>query len=63
MYTDLTYDEAVARIEQLTKELGTAGAMGMEEYQQKAHEAQQLIAYCQSCLTDLEKGLNQPLNS
>ena len=51
----LTYDEAVARIEQLTKELGNLGAMSMDEYKQKALEAQDLIAYCQSCLTDLEK--------
>ena len=57
MYKDLTYDQAVARIEQLTKELGSAGAMGMDEYKQKAREAQQLIAYCQSCLTDMENSL------
>ena len=55
MKTNLTYDEAVARVEQLTKELSNLGAMSMEEYKQKAREAQDLIAYCQSCLTDLEK--------
>ena len=55
MKTNLTYDEAVACVEQLTKELSNLGAMSMEEYKQKAREAQELIDYCRSLLTDLEK--------
>ena len=29
----------------------------MDQYNQKAAEARQLIDYCHSCLTELEKGL------
>lgn len=60
MDKNLTYDEAVARLEALTKELASVGAIGMDAYKKKAEEAQKLIDYCRSCLTDMEKGLNMP---
>ena len=59
MEKPLTYDEAVARIEALTKELESLGATSMDAYKKKAEEAQQLIQYCRSCLSELEKGLSQ----
>ena len=59
MKNTLTYDEAMARLEALTKELASIGAIGMDQYKQKAAEAQQLIAYCHSCLTDLESSLKE----
>lgn len=60
MEKTLTYDEAMARLEALTKELASVGAIGMDAYKQKAEEAQQLIDYCRSLLTDMEKGLADP---
>lgn len=57
MQNNLTYDEAMARLEALIKELASIGAVGMDQYKQKATEAKQLIDYCHSCLTELEKGL------
>ncbi len=57
MQNNLTYDEAMARLEALIKELASIGAVGMDQYNQKAAEARQLIDYCHSCLTELEKGL------
>jgi exodeoxyribonuclease VII small subunit len=60
MEKTLTYDEAMARLETLTKELASIGAVGMDEYKQKALEAQQLIAYCHSCLTELESQITKP---
>ena len=59
----MTYDEAVARIEALTKELASVGAMGMDTYKQKAQEAQKLIAFCRSQLTGLEQELESVLKS
>ena len=57
MQNNLTYDEAMARLEALIKELASIGAVGMDQYNQKAAEARQLIDYCHSCLKKLEKGL------
>ena len=62
MEKQLSYDEAVARIEALTKEMASFGAVGMEEYKQKASEAQRLIDYCRKQLTDFEKEVSETLN-
>ena len=55
MEKNLTYDEAMARLEALVKELASVGAIGMDEYKKKAAEAQKLIAYCRGCLSEMEK--------
>ena len=62
MMNNLTYDEALARLETLTKELETAEAIGMDEYKTKASEAKELIAFCRARLTELEGELNQLLS-
>ena len=61
MMNNLTYDEALARLEALTKELETAEAIGMDEYKTKASEAKELITFCRARLTELEGELNQLL--
>ncbi|MBP5290524.1 MAG: hypothetical protein J6Y76_03820 [Paludibacteraceae bacterium] len=61
MKSDITYDEAVARIEAITKELASVTALGMEAYEQKAAEAQELLAFCRSQLTGLEADLDKVL--
>lgn len=61
MKSDMTYDEAVARIEAITKDLASVTALGMEAYIQKAAEAQELLAFCRSQLTGLEADLDKVL--
>ena len=61
MKSDITYDEAVARIEAITKELASVTALGMEAYKRKAAEAQELLAFCRSQLTGLEADLDKVL--
>ena len=61
MKSDMTYDEAVARIEAITKEQASATALDMEAYKQKAAEAQELLAFCRSQLTGLEADLDKVL--
>ena len=59
MDKNLTYDEAVAQLETLTKELASVGAIGMDAYKKKVEEALKMINYCRSCLTDLEDEINK----
>jgi len=61
MKSDMTYDEAVARIEAITKELASVTTLGMEVYKQKAAEAQELLAFCRRQLTGLEADLDKVL--
>lgn len=61
MKNNMTYDEAIARIEAITKELASVSALGMEAYKQKAEETQELLAFCRSQLTGLEADLDKVL--
>ena len=58
MMNNLTYDQAVARIEALTKELESADIMSMDAYKKKASEAKELIAFCRAQLETMEQELN-----
>jgi len=57
MKSDLTYDEAIARLEALVKELETAEALSMDTYKQKASEAKELITFCRAQLAGVEQDL------
>ena len=48
----MTYDEAIARIEQILNELEQSEALSMDAYQAKAREAKELLDFCQKQLTD-----------
>ncbi|MBR2450862.1 MAG: exodeoxyribonuclease VII small subunit [Paludibacteraceae bacterium] len=48
----MTYDEAIARIEQIVNELEQSEALSMDAYQAKAREAKELLDFCQKQLTD-----------
>ena len=55
MFSDMTYDEAIKRIEQLVTELEQSKAISMDAYLAKAKEAKELIDFCQKELTGWEK--------
>jgi len=62
MNKELTYDEAIANVEALIKELESIEALGLEEYRRKASEAQELLAFCRGQLTGLEQDLDNVLS-
>lgn len=47
---DMTYDEAMKRVEALVQELEQAEALSMDVYQKKTQEAKELLDYCEKCL-------------
>ena len=51
---DMSYDEAIKRIEQIVSELEQSDALSMDSYQAKAKEAKELLVFCQKQLTDWE---------
>lgn len=54
----MTYDEAIKRIEQIVSELEQSEALSMDDYQAKAKEAKNLLAFCQKELVDWEKKMD-----
>lgn len=59
---DMTYDEAIKRIEQIVQELEQSEALGMDAYQEKAKEAKELLTFCHAQLTDWEKKMGEVLS-
>ena len=57
-FRDMSYDEAIKRIEQLVSELEATKAISMDEYLAKAKEAKELIVFCQNELTGWEKKMD-----
>lgn len=55
---NLTYDQAIRRIEEIVRELEQTEALSVSTYKQKAAEAQQLLHYCESQLRDMESALS-----
>lgn len=53
----MTYDQALKRIENIVYELEQAEALSVSEYRAKAEEAKQLLDFCCSQLSDMEKQL------
>ena len=56
---NLTYDQAIRRIEEIVRELEQTEALSVSTYKQKAAEAQQLLRYCESQLREMESALNE----
>lgn len=48
--SELTYDEAVVRIEEIVSSLEQAQALSVSEYKRKAAEAKQWLDYCENQL-------------
>lgn len=54
----MSYDEAIAKIEAIVRELEGAEALSVTAYKEKAEQAKQLLDYCESCLKELDKDLS-----
>lgn len=55
--SELTYSEAYARLEKITKEL-EEGNIPLEELSSKVKDANELIAVCESKLRGVEEEIN-----
>lgn len=55
----MTYDEAIAQLEQIVAKLEGDEAIAMEDYKKYAQEASQRIDFCRRQLTDIENELGQ----
>lgn len=51
---NMTYDEAIKRIEKIVIELEQAKALSMEEYKTKAAEAKQLLDFCEQQISKMD---------
>lgn len=55
----MNYDEAIARIEAIVKELEQSEALSMDVYKAKAKEAKTLLDFCEKQLAVMQNDLNQ----
>lgn len=61
MNEELTYEEALKRLEALAEQM-ERNEVGLDELAQRLAEAQDLLRYCRGRLTDAEKNCNSLLN-
>lgn len=54
---NMSYDQAIKRIEAIVRELEQTEALSVTIYKQKAEEAKQLLTFCESQLRDMENEL------
>lgn len=57
MKNKLTYDSAIERLNQITKQLESTTALTMEEYKALAKEAGELLTFCKAELTQFAEQL------
>lgn len=55
----MNYDEAIARIEAIVKELEQSEALSMDVYKAKAKEAKNLLDFCENQLAVIQDNLTQ----
>lgn len=53
----MTYDAALARAEELVRELESTAALSVTDYKVRASEVKRLLDYCESQLGGMEKEL------
>lgn len=53
----MTYDEALAEAQRIIEALEQAPAISLQEYQQKAKKAKDLLDYCESTLVEFTLGV------
>ena len=53
--SQLTYDQAMARVETIVKQLEQSEAISLSEYKQLAAEARQLLAFCHNEVEKISK--------
>lgn len=54
-----TYDAAMARVEEIIRQLENSEAIGLQEYKKLSQEAQKLLSLCRAEITKLEEQLAQ----
>lgn len=54
-----TYDAAMARVEEIIRQLENSEAIGLQEYKKLSQEAQKLLSFCRVEITKLEEQLAQ----
>ena len=54
---NLTYDQAIKRVEEIVRELEQTEALSVAEYKQKAKQASELLNFCRAQLVDMEREL------
>lgn len=57
--SNLTYDAAMARVEEIIRQLENSEAIGLQEYKKLSQEAQKLLSFCHAEITKLEEQLAQ----
>lgn len=57
MANDLTYEQAMKRVEDIIHELEQTEALSVTLYKQKAKEAEELMRFCEEQLTGMEREL------
>ena len=53
--SQLTYDQAMARVETVVQQLEQSEAISLSEYKQLADEARQLLAFCHNEVEKISK--------
>ena len=53
--SQLTYDQAMARVETIVQQLEQSEAISLSEYKQLADEARQLLAFCRNEVETISK--------
>ena len=53
--SQLTYDQAMARVETIVQQLEQSEAISLSEYKQLAEEARQLLAFCYNEVEKISK--------
>ena len=53
--SQLTYDQAMARVEAIVQQLEQSEAISLSEYKQLAEEARQLLAFCHNEVEKISK--------
>lgn len=56
--SNMSYDEALIKIEEIVRELEGAEALSVSAYKEKAEQAKKLLDYCESCLKDMGNELS-----
>ena len=56
----MTYDEAIAQVETIVKDLEQSEALSMDTYKQKAQKAKSLLDFCEQQLAVISKDLLNP---
>ena len=57
--SQLTYDQAMARVEAIVQQLEQSEAISLSEYKQLADEARQLLTFCRNEVEKISKELTE----